>query len=110
MTNLAKLWQTAQVAEPLGFDSEQINSSVGVICLRANTPTIISLNPAEDFELNTDIINSWKLIFQNAEDEILGDIPYAELLPKLQPYILDQQNGSVLVQALSVDELLDLVG
>lgn len=100
-------WLEATVAEPLGFADDFLNT-VGALVLRAETPTILSLSPAEDFELNTDIIHQWKLIFQANDGQILGDANYATAIKELQPYIIDQQNGSLLVRALSDEELEEL--
>lgn len=97
-------WSAATVAEPLGFADDNFNT-VGALVLKAGTPTIFSLQPGEDFELNTDIIHQWKLIFQDSENHIIGDADYHTALKELHPYVLDQQNGSILVRPLSDIEL-----
>lgn len=105
--DFAEEWRTATVAEPMGFVDENMNT-VGAFTLASNTPTILSLSPAEDFELNTDIIHQWKIVFQNSQGEVLGDASYEFTIKELQSFILDQQNGSLLIRALSDDELSDL--
>lgn len=100
-------WSQAQVLEPLGFVDEDLNT-VGALVLTAGAPIILSLDPGADFELNTDIIQQWKIVFQNQEGEILGDADYHILLREIKPYILDQQNGSLLVQIPDDEELFNL--
>ncbi len=107
MNEIAKTWVEAKVLEPLGFVDEEMHT-VGAVVLGANIPTILSLDPGADFELNTDIIQQWKIVFQNSEGEVLGDADYTQTLRELREYIVDQQNGSVLVRALSDDELYEL--
>lgn len=100
-------WTNAVVPEPLGFVDDNLNT-VGAIVLKANTPTILSLHPGEDFELNTDIIHQWKIVFQASDDRVLGDADYQNAIKELVPFILDQQNGSLLIRALSDEELENL--
>lgn len=101
-------WNQAHVAEPAGFVDEDLNT-VGVFTLKAGTPTILSLSPGEDFELNTSIIHHWKLLFQASDDGILGDANYDQALKELTPYVIDQQNGSILIKALSDVELDEIL-
>ena len=103
----AQDWSKAQVVEPLGFVDDQLHT-VGALVLRADTPVILSLNPGEDFELNTDIIQQWKMVFQNSVGEVIGDADYHLAIKELQDFILDQQNGSLLIRALTDDELADV--
>lgn len=105
--DLSEVWRTATVAEPIGFVDEAMNT-VGAFTLTSDTPIILSFSPAEDFELNTDIIHQWKVVFQTSQGEVLGDANYEQVLNELKPYILDQQNGSLLIRALTDDEISDL--
>lgn len=105
--DLQLAWSEAAVAEPIGFVDENLHT-VGAITLKAGAPLILSLSPAEDFELNTDIIHDWKIVFQTTDHEILGDADYTRALRELKNYVLDQQNGSLLVQALTDDELHEI--
>lgn len=100
-------WLIAPISEPIGYVDSNAQT-IGIIVITANTPFILSLDPGADFELNTDIIQSWMAVFQNSEGEVLGDTNYTNLLKEIHPYILDQQNGSILIQSLTDDELADL--
>lgn len=100
-------WANATVAEPMGFVDDELNT-VGALTLRAGTLTILSLSPAEDFELNTDIIHTWKLVFQASDGRIIGDADYYLALQELKNFIQDQQNGSLLLHPLTDDELEDV--
>lgn len=102
-----KEWHEAIIAEPAGFADENMNT-VGVFTLKSGVLTILSLSPGEDFELNTDIIQKWKIVFQNSENEILGDADYFQTINALAKHVLDQQNGSLLINRLTDDELYEL--
>lgn len=103
-TQLQSAWNEAIVAEPTGSIDQNLNAT-GVVILLANTFTILSTNPGEDFELNTDIIHNWKIVFENSNDEVIGEADYFLALAVLKPHILDQQNGSLLIDRLSDEEL-----
>lgn len=105
--SLQTLWAQATIAEPLGFVDDELNT-VGTFILRAGVFTILSLSPAEDFELNTDIIHRWKLIFQASDGRVFGDADYNAAIKELHLYIIDQQNGSLLIQCLTDNEIEDL--
>lgn len=100
-------WREAIVAEPAGFVDEEMHT-VGAVTLRSGVYTILSLSPGEDFELNTDIIQEWKIVFQTSENEILGDADYSRTINSLKHHVLDQQNGSLLINKLTDDELHQL--
>ena len=105
--NLAKLWSEAEVAEPLGFVDENMHT-VGAVVLKPNLPIILSLHPGEDFELNTDIIHEWKVVFQTSDGRVIGDANYSSVLRELHSFVIDQQNGSILVRALTDEDLENL--
>ena len=100
-------WSRAIVAEPIGFVDESLHT-VGAVTLKSGIVTILSLSPGEDFELNTNIIHDWKIVFQTSDSEVLGDADYRRAIKELKPYILDQQNGSLLVRAFDDNELHEL--
>lgn len=104
---LPDLWHEAVVAEPVGFVDEAMHA-VGAFTLKSDTYIILSLSPGEDFELNTDIIQEWKIVFQTSAGEILGDADYFRTVNALQKHVLDQQNGSALIDKLTDDELHEL--
>lgn len=105
--SIDKDWSRAQVLEPLGFVDEKLNT-VGALVLTSGAPIILSLDPGEDFELNTDIIHQWKIVFQTQDGEVLGDADYQTLIREIRPFILDQQNGSLLVYVPNDEDLSDL--
>ncbi len=97
-------WGTAQVAEPVATQDSS-HHTISAFRVVAGVPTILSLDPAEDFELNTDIIQAWQIVFESSAGDVLGEADYFRTLEILQPYILDQQNGSLLIRGLSVSEI-----
>ncbi len=94
-------WNNAQVAEPINWDGAE---HFGAFVLNTNQATIFSMTPAEDFEINTNVIQGWRLVFVDGE-EILGDLDYFVALARLKRNTLDEQNGSMLIKALSRQEL-----
>lgn len=105
---LPEEWGTARVAEPIGI-TNNTNTNLGAFRVVADIPTILSVDPAQDFELNTDIIEGWKMIFMSPDADILGEADYLPALEALNPYIIDQQNGSLLIRALSIPEIDDVI-
>ncbi len=104
---LPDIWREAIVVEPVGFADEAMHT-VGAFTLKSDTYTILSLSPGEDFELNTDIIQDWKIVYQSSTGEILGDADYFRTINALQKHVLDQQNSSILIDKLTDDELHEL--
>lgn len=70
---------------------------------------ILSLDPAEDFELNTNLITEYRLVFQNARKETIGTCDYFDALDILAPYTIASQNGSILLSPLTSDEMQQLI-
>ncbi len=107
MEQLTQAWSKAKVVEPLGFVDDNFHT-VGALVITADEPLILSLNPGADFELNTDIIHEWKVVFQTSNGEVLGDATYSVFLQEIQPFVKDQQNGSILINALSDNDITEL--
>lgn len=106
--NLQKLWQETHVANLMAVTNPENGKEIGAFSITNDMPLIFSLDPGRDFEVSGHDVNGWKLIFVNSDGEMLGMTGYFKALGRMKPYILDEQNGSVLVRALNEDELSDL--
>lgn len=102
---MSSLWEKAKVAEPIGLDDAQ---NFGAFVLNTGEITILSMTPAEDFEINTNVVQGWKLILMD-DEEILGDLDYFVALARLKSRAIDEQNGSLLINACTRDDLEKLL-
>lgn len=114
--NIKDIWQTAPVANLLSLTNPQTKQEYGAFVITSGTPFIFSLQPTVDYEIDGREIPGWKMIFATNNNEVnelhessvIGTAGYFETIGKLKPYIIDEQNGSILVRELSEAELLDL--
>lgn len=102
---MSSLWETAKVAEPMGLDESE---HAGTFIINTNEATILSLNPAEDFEINTNVVQTWRIMFVD-DERVFGELDYATTITKLRPFQLDAQNGSILVRPLTHEEIESLL-
>lgn len=101
---LAQAWAEAQVANLTSVTDSQSGEIYAAFAITSDLLQIFSLNPEEDYEVNPNTIRSWRMIFL-LEGEVLGYADYGKTLEALEPYTLAQENGSILVQRLTKNEL-----
>lgn len=100
--DLEQSWQRAQLTEPFVVTSPTTNTPLGVFMLDADTTQILPLDPAKDFpDLK---VSAWGLAFR-ANDQVLGLAAYLSALEQLRPYLMDLQDGHLLLRGLSSDEI-----
>lgn len=92
----------------MAITNPETGTETGAFSITDGMPLIFSLDPARDFEVSDRDVEGWKLVFVTTTGDMLGMSGYFKALGKLKPYILDEQNGSILVRALTRDELEDL--
>lgn len=109
MKIIAPEWGTAEVANIMSAANQASNQSFAVFTIKAGTDTIYSLKPDEDYEVNTNSIDGWKMIFLSDDEKILGDADYFTVIEQLKPYTLEQNNNSVLIRKLTSEELEKLL-
>lgn len=106
--DLSQIWQETHVANLMAIANPETGTETGAFSITDNLPLIFSLDPARDFEVSNRDVDGWKLVFTTSNGEMLGMTGYFKALSKLKPYILDEQNGSILIRALSREELEEL--
>lgn len=109
MKTIAPEWGTAEVANIMSATNQASNQSFAAFTIKAGTDTIYSLKPDEDYEVNTNSIDGWKMIFLSENEEVLGDADYFTVIEQLKPYTLEQNNNSVLVRKLTSEEFKKLL-
>jgi len=105
MKAIAPEWGTAEVASVLIANDTESANPYATFALKPNTDIIYSLDPSEDYEINPNTINGWKMIFFDEGGETLGDADYFVVLDQLKPYIIEQYNNSIVTKKLTQDEL-----
>ncbi len=102
--DLDRLWQESPVAElkPLLLDN-QVYGSFEII---PGLTQIFSLNPSDDYEVDEHTITGWKLVY-NTEKPLSTE--YFSALSKLQPYVLDTKNDSILLRIPSIENIPSLL-
>lgn len=104
-TELKKAWSEACVANLMSVSDPETGEIYGAFAITNDLLQIFSLDPEEDYEVNPNTIVAWRMLF-STEDEALGQADYRLTLEALGPYILARENGSVLVQKLSKEDLV----
>lgn len=102
--SLHELWQTSPVAELKPFLVD--NHVYGSFELIPGLAQIFSLNPSDDYEVDEYTIAGWKLVY-DTENALSAE--YFSALKKLQPFIIDTQNGSILLRVDSIDDIAELL-
>lgn len=56
-------------------------------------------------------VSDWKMVLiSSTKEEILGDNDYFSALKKVEKYMLDSNNNSILIRGLSLEELENIRG
>lgn len=98
MAELKALWQKAEVAELLPIEG------CGGFRLKTQIYQIFSLDPEEDYEVNYHTIDGWKMMVNQTAMDYFAII---EALRQLN-LVLDEKNGSILVDQLSAKVLAEI--
>lgn len=99
--DLQHAWNRARLTEPFTVTSPTTGAEIGVFMLDADSIQIFSLDPAKDFpDLK---VSAWSMGFRFG-GQILGLASYFGALAQLRPYVMDLQNGNLLVRGLDPDE------
>ncbi len=105
MKPVAPEWGTAEVALILTARDFDNSHTFATFALKPDSEIIFSLDPAEDYEINPHTIDGWRMIFLSEDGETLGDADYTTALDSLKPFIIEQNNDSVLIKKLTQVEL-----
>ena len=102
-------WKEAYTAKAKMFSLPD-GSAFGGFAISEATRTVLPQDPKSRFLDNGNTVNSWKLVLVSlTNDGVLGDREYYEMLPKLEPFIIDSNEDSILIRGLSLKELEKLV-
>lgn len=105
MRAVAPEWGTAEVASVLTANDIDDEKTYAAFAIKPNTDIIYSLNPSEDYEINPNTIDGWKMIFFDEEGETMGDADYFTTLNQIKAYIIEEYNNSIVTKKLTQDEL-----
>lgn len=105
--DLAKAWNEAHVANLMSVTDPETGSNFGAFTITHDLLQIFSLNPEADYEVNPHTITDWRMLFM-PDNHTLVYADYQEVLKTLSPFILAQENDSILVRKLSQTELEEI--
>lgn len=93
------------------FYEKQDGSPFGAIALTEGTITILPENPQEKYRVDGKLVSEWKMVLvSTSKDSVIGDVDYFMALKKVEKYALNSSKDSVLIKALSFNELDSLRG
>lgn len=103
-------WENAYKAQPQ-FYKKPDGEPFGALALTEGTKTILPEVSKLNYEIDSKMITTWKLVLvSTTKDTIIGYLDYSSALKALEPYVLDSKNDSLLIKALSLDEMINLKG
>lgn len=103
-------WNNAYTATPQ-FYGKPNGDPFGTIALTEGTETILPKNPQNDYAVDGKKVSDWKMVLiSTTKEKILGDSDYLTALKRVEKYILDSNNNSILIRGLSLEELENVKG
>lgn len=104
-TEADDMWSQAYEATPHAFELDNGGLMVS-FTLSETVDTILPAAPETMYEIEGETISLWALTFVSlTKEENLGFLEYHKALKRLQPYIMDTRDGSLLVRGLSLAEM-----
>lgn len=98
-------WSDAYIAAPK-FYAKPDGSPFGALALTEGTKTILPKMPQSEYAVDGKPVTDWKVVLvSTTRDGIIGDCDYFEALRKLEKYIVDFNEKSVLIKELSLSKL-----
>lgn len=98
-------WNSAYMAIPQ-FYTKPDGSFFGAIALTEGTETILPKMPQNKYVIDGKQVTDWKMVLvSTTKDNIIGECDYFIALKKLEKYILDFNENSILIKGLSLHEL-----
>ena len=99
-------WDNAYKANPQFYTKED-ESPFGAFALTEGTETILPKSP--NYAVDGNAITEYRLMLvSTTKDAVIGDIDYSVALSKLNNYKLDENDDSILLRGLSLEELESL--
>ena len=104
------LWGEAYKAQPQIYGKPD-GSIMGAIALTEGTLTVIPKNPKLLYKVDGKTIEEWNLaLVSTTEDSVIATVDYYSFLIKLTDYVIDEDENSQLIKALSLKEMKEICG
>ena len=101
-------WSEAYVAAPQFYEGED-GVSFGAIALTEGTETVLPKLPQNRYQVDGNMVSEWRLVLvSTTKDDIVGDADYFAALKRMEKYVQDTRQDSILVKGLSLRELESL--
>lgn len=98
-------WSRAYIAAPK-FYGKPDDTPFGTIALAEGTETVLPKAPQKEYAVDGKAVADWKVVLvSTTKDCVIGDCDYFRALAKLKNYVQDTNDDSVLIRALSLEEL-----
>ena len=98
-------WEEAYTAAPKMFSMPD-GRVFGGLAITEATRTVLPKDPKSKFASEGDDISDWRLVAVSiTRNDALGDCDYYNAFAKLEPYIIDSKEDSILIRGLTVKEL-----
>lgn len=102
-------WEWAYKANPRFYNNSE-KVPFGVLALTEATRTVLPKDPQDQFLFQGNTISKWRILFVSlTNDDVFGDSDYFEIMSKLDRYILDSDQDSILVRGLTLKEMERLI-
>ncbi|MBR4556745.1 MAG: DUF4299 family protein [Clostridiales bacterium] len=102
-------WEEAYTANPK-FYGKPGSEPFGALALTEVTRTVLPKDPKSRFTNEGSKVSDWKLVLVSlTTEEVVGDCDYYDALAKLDGYVLDSNEDSILVRGLNQRELAALL-
>lgn len=98
-------WNSAYTVTPQ-FYTKPDGSFFGAIALTEGVETILPKMPQNEYAVDGKQVTDWKMVVvSTTKDNIIGECDYFNALKKLEKYILDFNENSILIRGLSLQKL-----
>ena len=100
-------WENAYKANPQ-FYAKDDGKPFGAFALTEGTETILPKSP--NYAVDGNAITEYRLMLvSTTKDAVIGDVDYSVALSKLESYKLDENDNSILLRGLSLNEMEGLI-
>ena len=110
---IKRRWQSAYRANPHLYEKEDEGKLIVSFALTEDTDSLFPYFPEKQWQVSGKEIGLWLMNFvslTNPQGGIIGQMEYHEAMKRLQPYVLANADGWVLIRAMTHAELDALFG
>lgn len=102
-------WGEAYQASPRVY-AKPDGEKFGAIALTENTLTALPKDPKSVYKVGGQTIKDWKLVLvSTTTDSVIANVDYYEAMNKMQKHIVESNENSYLVEALTLDTMKSLI-